>query len=386
MGNVDNVMVNKERVLEEFKTLVAIDSQSYEEREIADYLKKKLLDLGLEVAEDSAGERLQEQNKKDGKKAAGNIYGYIKGNRQGDAILFSAHMDTVSPGNGKKVVFRDDGRITSDGTTVLGADDVGGLVSILEMLTVIKERGLEHPDIEVIFPVAEEPYAQGSRVFDYSKVRAKRAYVFDLSGAIGTAAIAAPSIISFRIIIKGKSAHAGFCPEAGVHAIAIAAEAISTLPQGRVEEDTTVNIGTITGGIAGNIVPDQVVLTGEIRSLDSRKASDWMNRIKESFQQATAEAGGEAEVSYVEEFKAYRIEETEEVVQHYVKACHNAGIIETPLITTFGGSDNNHFTAHGIRGIVVASAMQEVHTKNEYTTIEDLVKSAEVALQLAVTE
>ena len=382
-------MVNTERILTEFQTLVSMDSESYEEREIADYLTKKLQELGMEVFEDTAGKKLAKQRERAGKsaqKSAGNIYGYLKGTKEGEPILFSSHMDTVSPGIGKKAVIHEDGKITSDGTTVLGADDLGGIVSILEMLTVIKENGLDHPDLEVLFPVAEEPYAQGSRVFDYEKIKAKMAYVFDLSGAIGTAATAAPSIVSFQIQVRGRSAHAGFCPEAGIHAIAIASRAIAGLPYGWVEKDTSVNIGTITGGTARNIVPDQVMLTGEIRSLNHEKALGWMHRIEEKFRQEAETAGGMAEVSFVEEFRAYKIEETEKVAAHYVKACHQAGIMETPLITTFGGSDNNHFTAHGIRGIVVASAMQEVHTKQEYTTVEDLVKSAEVALQLAIVE
>jgi tripeptide aminopeptidase len=461
-------MVNQKRIMEEFQRLVAFDSESYEEREIADYLKEKLVSLGLDVEEDDAGEKLRAGRKKqqsqaeakeqagqenakvqagqesakvqdgqesakvqagqesakaqarqesakaqDGQKsakaqvrqesakaqvrwddsgmqenmeaqAAGNILGRLAGTVPGEPILLSAHMDTVCPGKGKKAVVHEDGRISSEGNTVLGADDVGGIVSILETLAVIKENNLPHPELEILFLVAEEPYAQGSRVFDYSKVKSKMAYVFDLSGPIGRAAIAAPSILSFQIQVNGKSAHAGFAPEAGVHAIAIASSAISRISNGRIDEDTTVNIGTIEGGTGRNIVPNLVLVTGEIRSMNHEKAWQQAKMMEAEFVRQAERMGGSAETKFEEEFKAYRIEEKEEVVQRFICACRREGY-EAELIETFGGSDNNHFAAHGIRGVVAASAMNQVHTTEEYTTQEDLVGSARIALATVLT-
>lgn len=377
-------MINQERLLKEFFHLASLDAESYEEREIADYLKRRLTELGLAVEEDQAGEQLLSLAAKSGRnpaKRAGNIYGYLKGNKEGDAILFSSHMDTVSPGNGKKAVLHEDGTITSDGTTVLGSDDAAGLVSILEALAQIQEKNLPHPDIEVLFPVAEEPYAQGSRLFDYSKVRAKKAYVLDLSGPVGGAATAAPSILSFHIVVEGKTAHAGFCPEAGIHAIGIAARAMAALPNGRTDSVTTVNFGTVQGGIQRNIVPDSCVITGEIRSLVHENALEQMEKIRQVFETEAEKAGGKAVIDVTEEFKAYRIEEEEQVIQQFLNACEELGIA-TELMTTFGGSDNNHFVAHGIRGIVTACAMNEVHTTKEYTTVEQLAKSARLTLKL----
>lgn len=379
--------IQEKRILKEFETLTAFDSESYEEREIADYLIKKLKSLGLEVTEDSANFILKEEGVlNDAKKSAGNIYGILKGNKNvsSEGVLFVSHMDTVRPGKGKKAQFHEDGRITSDGSTVLGADDVGGLTAILEALAVIKEDGREHGDIEVIFPIAEEPYAQGSRVFDYSKVKSKLAYVFDLSGKIGTAALAAPSIISFRIKIYGKSAHAGFCPQEGIHAISVAAKALQGFSNGWVNDNTSLNFGTITGGTARNIVPDYVEISGEIRSLVHEDALRQMEAVREAFENTAREAGAKADVESTTEFQAYRIDKAEEVVQRYLRACEKVGIDEPELIETFGGSDNNHLTEHGIRGIVAASAMQEVHTTKEYTTVQDLMKTAQLALTLAV--
>ena len=383
-------MINEKRIINEFKKLVSFDAESYEERNIADYLKEQLQLLGLQVEEDNAGELLREISGKDGSRSAGNIYGYLKGNvsekgsleQRTEGILLSAHTDTVEPGNGKKMVLHEDGIITSDGTTVLGADDAAGLVEILEALRVIQEEKLAHPDIEVLFPVAEEPYAQGSRIFDYSKIKAKQAYVLDMSGAVGRAAIAAPSIISLRVQVKGKTAHAGFCPEEGIHAIQIAAKAIAAIPNGHVSADTTVNLGTIQGGTARNIVPDSCIVTGEIRSMNHEQALEQAHKIQTIFQQEAEREGGFVEVEIIEEFKAYHIRQEEPVVQRFLRACEELGF-SGKLEETFGGSDNNHFTAHGIRGIVVANAMNEVHTTNEYTSVDELVRSAELVLKLA---
>ena len=379
--------IDRERLVREFTHLVGFDSESYSEREIADYLKCRLLELGLVVEEDSADQLLQELHTGDLARSAGNLYGYLAGNIEEnapEAILLSSHMDTVKPGNGKKAVIHEDGRITSDGTTVLGADDAAGLSEILEVLTVIQEKQLPHPDIEVIFPVAEEPYAQGSRVFDYSKVKAKTAYVLDMSGPVGRAAVAAPSILSLIIHVTGKTAHAGFSPEAGIHAIRIAGNAITRIPQGHIDEVTTVNLGTIQGGIARNIVPDSVTITGEIRSLNHEQALKQAEQIRSIFAEEAEKLGGSAVTEITVEFQAYRIREDEYVVAHFQEACRKLGLSGT-LEETFGGSDNNHFTAHGIRGIVVANAMNEVHTTQEWTTIDEMVKAAELTLTL-VTE
>ncbi len=177
----ERFQVNTERLVREFERLVAFDSESFSEREIAEYLKKKLTELGLTVEEDAAGSEIGGN--------AGNLYAVLPGNlpeeNEERAILLSSHMDTVKPGNGKKAILQEDGKITSAGNTVLGADDAAGLAEIIEVLTLIKEQRVKHPDIELILPVAEEPYAQGSRVFDYKRVKAKTAYVLDLSGIGG---------------------------------------------------------------------------------------------------------------------------------------------------------------------------------------------------------
>ena len=250
-------MVNRDRITEKFKRLVQFDSVSFNERKTADQLLEYLRNMGFDVREDCAGEKYGGN--------AGNIYGFLKGTIPGKPVLFSAHMDVVNPGKGKKAVFDKNGKITSEGTTVLGADDISGIVEILEGIQMLVEQGIPHRDIEVLFPIGEEAYIKGTNIFDFCKIKARNAYVLDLSGTVGTAAIQAPSIISFKITVKGVASHAGFAPEQGTNAIALMCAAISCIKQGHLDDETTLNIGTVNGGTATNIVSDTAVCTGEIR-------------------------------------------------------------------------------------------------------------------------
>ena len=375
-------MINKNRLVDQFKRMVEFDSETYHEREIADYLKEELKTLGFAVVEDEAGIRLKERIKDYGDGIpTGNIYGFLKGRHESEPILLSAHMDTVRPGLSKHAVEDKKGVITSQGDTVLGADDISGVVAILEAVRAIKEDGVAYPDIEVLFPVAEENYGKGSQIADYSKIHSKKAYVFDLSGEIGTAAISAPTLLSFELKVIGKNAHAGFCPQLGINAIEIAASAIAQLKQGWVDEETTVNIGTIRGGKQSNIVSDECVVVGEIRSLkDSRAINEW-EKLKEIFEKTAACKGGSVEIQFEKQIEAYEIEEEEEVAKRFKRVCERIGV-KAVTQKTLGGSDNNHFVSNGIRGIVVACGMNEVHTKHEYTTIDQLEKSAILAYGL----
>ncbi len=378
-------MINRTRLTDTFLALTAIDAESYHERAIADELIRRLEALGLTVTEDDQGEALSKLGGVDPAVGAGNLFAVLPATAPGEPILLSAHMDTVSPGNRIQAVLHEDGRITSDGSTVLGADDHAAVAEILEILAVIQEKQIPHPKIEVLISAAEEPYCQGSRVFDYSVCEAKEAYVFDMSGPVGYAAVAAPSLISFKVEVKGRSAHAGFAPEAGIHAIAIAGEALSHIQNGHADEETTVNIGTIQGGVQANVVPNSVVLTGEIRSMQDEKALAQLEHIRSAFEKAAEKFGGSATVTSKQQVKAYRIDETEPVATRFVKAANSVGL-EPIFRQTFGGSDNNHFATHDIRGIVVACAMNRVHSVDEYTTVDELVKATELMLALVTAD
>lgn len=364
-------MINNERLINEFCKLVSIDSITFNERKMADYLIAVFDEIGIELTEDNAGKFYNSDT--------GNLYGYIEG--EGEPALFSAHMDTVEPGIGKRAVIHGDGKITSDGTTVLGADDAAGLAAIIEAIRTIKENKIKHRPVEVLFPAAEEVYTKGTKVFDFSRIRSKEAYVLDLSGEIGTAAIAAPSIISFSARVKGKAAHAGFSPEEGINSIEIVSKAVSEIQQGRIDGSSTLNIGTITGGTATNIVPQNCIIKGEIRSLDHNKAIALLENIEKKFRKYCNEYKAELDFKYTVNITAYEISQTSKAVQNYVKICKELNI-PVNLISTFGGSDNNNFTQQGIEGIVISCGMNNVHSCNEYTSTDDLIKSTEIIFKL----
>ncbi len=366
-------MINRNRLLEDFCRFVRIDSLSFHEREMADVVKKSLVELGFDVIEDEAGKFYQGN--------CGNIYGYLKGDLEGDPILFSAHLDTVGPGENKKAIVHENGTITSDESTVLGADDLSGIVSILEAVRTIKEKRLSHRSIEVLFTVAEEVYIRGSDVFDFSMVKAKEAYVLDLSGPVGEAALAAPTLVSFTTTIHGKASHAGFAPEQGINAIAIAAQVITQIRQGKIDDQTTFNIGLIEGGKARNIVSDYCILRGEVRSLVHKKALDEIKNIEITVAEITKAFQTSYEFSTEFGCLAYQVEEQHPVVNRYVKVCEVLGY-DTILINTFGGSDNNNFLRNGIVGIVIACGMNQVHSCKEYTHIEELEKCCNIVIEL----
>ena len=374
-------MIDPRRLLAEFEKLVSFDAESFHEAAIKEYLKEKLSALGLTVSEDDAAEKLGS-----GADGAGNLLGRLKGKEEGAPLLFCAHMDTVAPGRGKRAVVREDGKVTSDGTTVLGADDAAGLAAILEALAVIREKGLPHPDLEILFSAAEEPYCRGTSVFDYSLLRSRTAYVLDLTGEIGTAAVRAPSILSLEITVTGKAAHAGFAPEDGINALSIAASALAALPTGHVSEDTTVNFGVISGGAGKNIVPAGVRILGEIRSLRHEAALEEAGKIRGVFEREARAFGGETCVTVTEEIRAYSIGADEYVVRRFDAALSSLGYGDSTLTTTYGGSDNNSLAAHGIRGIVMANAMYDVHSTGEYTDVESLTRCAELTLRLMTME
>lgn len=213
------------------------------------------------------------------------------------------------------------------------------------------------------------------------KIKSKQAYVLDLSGDIGTAAIKAPSILSFEIKVIGQASHAGFDPENGIHAIYIASKAISKLKLGHVDEESTLNIGTIQGGIARNIVPEETICLGEIRSYDHAKAMKYLKEVENIFKETAREYHGSIEMNYEIHMEAYENDMNSDTVKDFINACYSIGI-DAKFCTTFGGSDNNHFMENDIEGLVISSAMYHVHSTKEYTKIDELVKGAMLVAQL----
>ncbi|QOX65656.1 M20/M25/M40 family metallo-hydrolase [Anoxybacterium hadale] len=360
-----------DRIFNTFKALTAIDSPSRGERNLCDELKQRLTLLGAELYEDRAGEQVGGD--------CGNLYAFIKG--AGEPVLLSAHMDTVEPSRGKRAILHEDGSITSAGDTVLGADDIAGVTIILEAITRIKEQGIPHRSVELLFPVAEEIYCGGSKYAEYDRITAKQAYILDLNGEIGEAAYAAPTILSFDIQITGRAAHAGFAPADGINAIAAAASAISEIKQGTRSDKATLNIGKISGGIQGNIVPDLCEITGEIRSLSHENALSLWSETQKIFVHHAKAIGAEIKTDHRCTITAYETPMESRTVLDFQKAC-NAVNIKSSIHSTMGGSDNNNFALHGIEGLVIANAMRNIHSTSESTSIHDMETCVELIMEI----
>ncbi len=366
------VLVNKDRILDNFLTLVKIDSVSGKEGAVRDFVCQQLEALGMEVYEDEAGKILEGES--------GNLIAWKGGELSGSSIFLAAHMDTVEPGRGVNPVI-DEGIIRSSGDTILGADDKAGIAAILEALQVIKERGLSHIPLEVIFTVKEEQGLMGSKLLDFSRVKSKRGYVLDSGGEVGTIIVRGPTQNEIEVTVLGKAAHAGINPEDGLNAITLAAHAISYLEIGRIDEETTCNLGTITGGWARNIVAERVVVKGEARSLSPAKLEALTQEIATIFREKVKEKGGRCEVVINHLYPEINLEPDEPVVQIAAKAAQAMGL-EPVLTKTGGGSDANIINGQGIRCANLGIGMKKVHTTEEYIEIEDLVDNARYLLKI----
>ncbi|MFA7543695.1 MAG: M20/M25/M40 family metallo-hydrolase [Candidatus Cloacimonadaceae bacterium] len=354
----------QDEIISYFLKLVKIDSESGDERQMIDTLKEDLLALGALVEEDNTMAET--------KSNAGNLYAYIAGEIDKDPILLCAHVDTVVPGKGVKPRIVGD-IIESDGTTVLGGDDKSGVAEIMIALKRIKEKGIPHAPIEVLFTVSEEIDLLGAKHFDKSRLKSRFGFAFD-SHRVEDIVVGAPSQNSFDVVFKGIDAHAGVEPEKGLSAIRLAAEAIAAMPLGRIDYETTCSVGIIKGGEATNIVPNKVIIRGEARSHNTEKLARICAEIESTIQQAIqpyAEKGGKAEITFVREYQAFRIPESSEMVQLAKTALQKLNVNPSFKIGG-GGSDANIFNAAGFPMILIGTGMDKVHTVHESIEIAQL--------------
>ncbi|NLY47232.1 MAG: M20/M25/M40 family metallo-hydrolase [Tissierella sp.] len=365
-------MINEKRLLERFLNYIQIDSPTKDEREFADYLMKEMKEIGLEVYMDDAGEKVGSNS--------GNVIGKLKGNTEGETILFSAHMDTVSPGRGIKPVIKD-GVIYSDGTTILGGDDKAGIAATLEAIETIIEKDIPHGDIEVVFSIFEEGGLFGAKNLDYNKLNAKTAFVLDSGGDPGFIVIQGPAQNKINAKFIGKEAHAGVAPEQGISAIQIAAEAISNMNLLRIDEETTANIGVISGGEVTNIVTKEVEIKAEARSLSDEKLKEQTDHMVKCCEEAAKKFGGKVEMDVDNAYGAFKVEEDAEIVQKVKKACKNLGL-ESVTMTTGGGSDTNILNANGIAAVNLAIGERLPHTIDEHIYIKDLENATRLVLEI----
>lgn len=374
-------MLNKDRLKDLLIELVQIDSHSLKEYEIAMRLKRELEEIGAEVWIDDAGEKV--------KGSVGNLIAHFPGNVAGaEPILLSAHMDTVVPGEGVVPIL--DGTILrSNGRTVLGGDDKSGIAIICEALRVVHENRLPCSDIDVIFTICEESGLLGAKCLDISRLRAKTGLVLD-SDSVGYLFTKAPAANRMEFQIHGLEAHAGVCPEKGVSAIQVAADGISKMRLGRIDKETTANIGRIQGGMAVNIIPNSVVLKGEARSHSEEKLNQQTDHmltcLKEAAQRATLGTDGKRFQATVEskierDYDSMAIPDDSPIVQLVQSAARNLGM-ELKTQATGGGCDANILNKKGLEVANLSTGMREIHTVNEWLDLNDLNISAEMVLEI----
>lgn len=366
-------MIN-EAIVNEFIELVKVDVESKDERAIADVLKNKLKKIGCNVIEDNTGEIIGGN--------AGNIIAKLKGDKGIPPILLSAHMDRVKKGKNISPVIEEN-RIKSDGTTILAADDVAGIVSILSGIRKIKEENLKHGDIEIVFSVCEEKGISGSKYLDYSDLQSKIAYVFDSPGNIGRIVNQAPAKTKISIRIFGKPAHAGNEPEKGINAIRIAGVGLSKVNEGRISKYTTSNFGIIKGGEATNVVCDYLELIGEVRSTRKEELESYRKHVEEVFREAASKFNAKIEIDFEDSYDTFYIREDENISKILTKAMKAIGV-EYHFSSGGGGMDANRFNKAGIQAVGIATGYRNNHTLQEEIVIKDLIKSGELVKQIAI--
>ena len=349
-------MVDQERLVNSLCELVRIDSPSDEEEDVSRHLEERLGKLGFLVERD----------------AHGNVIASEPGD---EPLLLSAHMDTVEPGRGIKPQVKGD-RIESDGTTILGGDCKAGVASIMEALESTAQEGKSRRPVQVVFTRGEEIGLVGATNLDYSMIRAKESVVFDGNGPVNRITGSSPTYVAFDVTVKGRAAHAGVEPEKGLSAIRIASDIIAELPNGRLDEESTFNVGMITGGSVRNAVPAEVTFSGEFRSRNIETVDSLRLQVQATMQEARQRYGDAIIQEELEVlFHMYNLDPNDPVVRMVTKVMGEMHL-EPDIRPSGGGTDANAMRLNGIDCVVVGMSTNEMHTVNEYVLISDLMTTA----------
>ncbi|MDO4178586.1 MAG: M20/M25/M40 family metallo-hydrolase [Phascolarctobacterium sp.] len=369
------MLINKERVLKEFFHLIQLPCPSLKERPAADYVIAAMQEMGAESIVEDTQSRLALGGD------TGCIVANFKGNKEGaPKILLGAHLDCVANCIGIKPQIVD-GVIKSDGTTILGGDDKGGVVAILEAIRCLKEQNIPHGDIQVLFSVSEEQGVAGTRTMNGSLLDADFGYALDSSGRPGKIIFAAPGQNKIFAKIHGKTAHGGVAPEKGINAIKKAAEILCGVPTSRIDEETTCNIGIINGGIATNVVPDLVEVAMDCRSRNKDKMAKLTQEIVDAFVEGGKKIDTPVDIEVKHSYDPYLLDKDSACIQLAARACEALGI-EVNIAATGGGSDASHINGFGVPCTVLGTGMTNVHTVEEILLEEDLYMTAEWTLKI----
>ncbi|OQX62659.1 MAG: peptidase T [Desulfococcus sp. 4484_241] len=366
-------MIDKKRLADVFQALVRIDSVSKNEKKVCDFIAEILHSMGADVQVDDAGKKVGGN--------CGNLIAHFPGDSGLEPLFLSAHMDTVSPGEGIDPVL-EEGVFSSTGDTILGADDKSAIAIIIEALRVLQSSGGLMCPVDVVITVCEEIGLLGAKHLDVGRFSARAGYVLDASDIEGIVT-KAPAANRFSFVVRGKDAHAGAHPEDGVNAIAAAAKALARLEPGRVDEDTTFNIGVIEGGMATNIVPAEVTVRGEARSHSDERLQEVTDHIVSVFEETVAAQAVRSthpglpavETSVENDFCSLLIPHDHPVVRRAVSAAACLGFRLEEKVSG-GGSDANILFQKGITAGILGTGMKDMHTVRETVALDDMAKAA----------
>jgi tripeptide aminopeptidase len=358
-------------IVNDFLELVQIDAVSLNERAVADAVTVKLKEIGCSVWEDPESAKALGGN-------AGNLYAVLDGGLEG-SILFSSHLDRVPNGIGIKPVFSD-GRIVSQGT-ILAADDLSGVAAIIDGLRRVKESGEKHSRVEVVFTVCEEKGVSGSLHLDYSRIKSKTGYVLDSPGRIGRVINSAPSKANIRIEIKGRAAHSGNAPEQGVNAVAAGVRVLTSVKEGRLDEESTANFSTFEASGPTNVITAKATIVGEARSRNHAKLENYLAELDAVCKKVAADMGAEIALDVTHNYRSFLTPESSETIRLIGRVFDDMGI-EMKVEPGGGGMDANRLSANGIECVGVATGYAKNHTPDEFLVVEDLVRSGELVEKL----
>ena len=355
-----------------FTELAALPSPPGDERAVADVVAAHMRDLGLDVSEDDAGPRIGSN--------AGNLYARIEATEAGTPLFFCAHLDTVPPEAGIEPVL-EDGVIRNSAGTILGADNKSAVAVMLDGARRILNENRPHAGVELLFTPMEEVGLYGAAAFDLERLDARIGYVYDQAAPIGEVILGAPYSHSMNVKLHGRAAHAGMYPEEGRSAIAAAAKAIADFKLGRVDEETTANVGLIDGGTAGNIVPEWCTFLADVRSHDPRKLADTVREMLEAITFAASLEDCQVETEVHKSYNGYRFKRDDDVVRIAASALERSGF-EPSFALSGGGADANVFNERGLACVNLANGMTDIHTPEERIAVSDLERMVDVTLAL----
>lgn len=371
------MQINQERVLSRLMEIIQIDSVSYKEGPMTDYLQNYFENLGYEVYRDGAGKAV-------GGDHAGNLLIHIPGTLGGEAICLNAHQDTVEPGIGIRPVF-ENGILRSSGDTILAADDKSGIVMTMELLDLLKETNTPHRDLYLLFTICEENGMYGAKTFDCSKLPTKNIFSLDGAGKIGPVITSGAGKDSLTITFHGKTAHGGIEPEKGINAIAVAAAAISRVPFGRIDPETTSNIGRIEGGGATNIVTDTVTFTCEVRSHTQKQIDDQVAKIVKACNDAAAEFKATVDIDIDHFCPPHKPDPNCFLSRITLHALEAEGFTPEYVVTN-GSGDSNIFSGKGFNCSGISTGMFDVHTTGEYLDMKVFEQAFNIVWRIMTDE